>query len=427
MRARGFVVVAAASLLVLGTACELLVAHDLTAEPQDSFDAAEDTAPLEAGMEAGDGAPRCPYSTEPDLTTNGDDGNSGMGNAAVLVLRSVSFDTPSGVDLDGVCTCQFNGTLSSCDLPQNAPTGGACDADGGVDDRAADLFTQFPGGLAKRFTDQANHFTGCGQQAILIGITDYNGLANDSKVKINSIASAGILDVPAQGADGGVDPGNCGGANDGGTTHYLPRWDGTDRWAVRPDGMIAGVPSTLPINGFVRNYELVADSRAVGQLDAPLVINLFGTGNVRLNTPVILGRIRPSFGDGGIVPLDEAGAPTTPPSSFVLEGSISGRANADDLLAAAALARYDTGGTVLCTVPIYDAIKPEICGYRDISFDPSLDFVKGHTCDGLSLTFQFTAFPARIGNEHPSEDAGANPCRPDQLSCGEAAADASSP
>ena len=425
MRVRGFVVLAAASLLLLGTACELLVSHDLTAEPQDSVDAAQDAAPLEAGMETSEGGPRCPYSAEPDLTTNGDDGNPGKGNTALLVLRSVSIGAPSGVDLDGICTCQFNGALNSCDLPQNAPTGGACDADGGIDDRAADLFSQFPGGLAKRFTDQANHFTGCGQQAILLGITDYNGLANDSKVEINSIASAGILDVPAQGADGGVDPGNCT-AHDGGTTYFLPRWDGTDRWAVRPGGMVSGVPSTVPFNGFVRNYELVADSRAKGQLvDLPIVINLFGTGDVRLNSPVIVGRIRPTLADGGLAPLDEAGAPTAPVSSFVLEGSISGRANADDLLAAAALARYDTGGTVLCTVPIYDAIKPQICGYRDISFDPSLDFAKGHTCDGLSLTFQFTAYPARIGNEHPIEDAGPNPCRPDQLSCG--AADAGGP
>ena len=426
MRVRGFVVVAAASLLVLGTACELLVAHDLTAEPQESVDAAQDAQP-EAGMETSEGGPRCPYSTEPDLTMKGDDGNPGTGNTAVLVLRSVSIGTPSGVDLDGVCTCQFNGALSSCDLPENAPTGGACDADGGIDDRAADLFAQFPGGLSQRFTDQANHFTGCGQQAILIGISDYNGLANDTKVKINSIASAGILDIPAQGTDGGVDPGKCN-ERDGGTTHFLPRWDGTDRWAVRPGGKVGGVPSTVPFNGFVRDYELIADSRAVGQLkDVNVVINLFGTGDVRLNSPVILGRIRPSFADGGLVPLDDAGAPTAPPSAFVLEGSISGRANADELLAAAALARYDTGGTVLCTVPIYDVVKPQICGYRDISFDPSMDFAKGHTCDGLSLTFQFTAFPARIGNEHPIEDAGANPCRPDQLSCGDAAADAGGP
>lgn len=412
MRARRLVAVAGASALFVGTACELLVNHDVTEESAD--------AATEAGAPANDSgvAPDTSYchSVQPDLTPPTDDsGDAGTTNAVVLAVRTVTISgTPSGVDLDNTCTCQFGGK-STCVIPPNAPNGGLCDADGGVDDRASTLFSNFPGGFAQRFLDEANHFTACGQKAILLGISDYNGLRNDSSIKINSITSGGIYDPHAGGEDAGVDPGSCT-PHDGGTPTLLPQWNGTDRWSTTPGDAVGNFPAGQLVNGIVKDYTLIADSRTVGQPpDLKIVFSLFGYTNVRFSHPVVVAKVRPTYADGGVIPLNDAGDPIAPAASFILEGTIVGRANADDVLRGAALSNYSSN-MVLCTNPIFDINKPLICGYPDIGFDPANDST-GKTCDAISTSFQFVAIPALIGNDRPPDPPPANPCRPDQLSC----------
>jgi hypothetical protein len=409
MRTRRLLVAAGVLALTVGTACELLVNGDLTFQQ----------TLTEAGPNAPDASfdgSFCPYSVEPDTTAAGDDGDSGAGNIVVLAIRTINIGNPIGVDIDHLCTCQWN-VSNNCVLPKDAPMGGACDADGGIDDRVADLYGRFPSNSALDFTAAANQFTACGQRAILIGLADYNGLKDDSTVKLNVVTSLGLYDPHLSGGDDAVDASACVQRGDAGRT-YIPRWDGTDSWSVAPGNAIGPFPSTATIFGVVKNYQLVVDSRLPGQPSgASFIVNLFGATDVKVTQPIVLGAIRPTFADGGLVPVDDAGIPVSPGSSFLIFGTMIGRSKADDILRGAATAPLQPGLAV-CNVPgnFFDTHKVEVCGYRDMVLDPSQDNT-GKSCDAISTAFTFVAYPASLGTDHPPDPEGPNPCRPDQLTC----------
>ena len=415
MRARSLVLASAALALSLGTACELLINGDLSFQPY----------PDEAGPPARDASfdssfdgSFCPYSVEPDTTpAPGDDGDAGTGNVVILALRTINIGDPTGVDIDHLCTCQYNAN-NSCVPPKDAPKGGACDADGGIDDRAAQLYAGFPGITGLDFIKAANQFTRCGQRAILIGLADYNGLRNDTSVKLNVVTSPGLYNPHFGGGDDTVDASDCV-PRDGGTQTYIPRWDGTDFWSLVPGDAFGDFPSKPTVSGRVKDYQLVVDSRTAGQPSgASFVVNLFGTTDVTVTQPIVLARIRPAFTDGGIVPLDDKGNPTATTAFFVVEGTLVGRTRADDLLRGAAIAPFTPGHSVCEALDgsFLEANKVMICGYRDLMLDPTQDN-SGKSCDAISTAFQFVAYPAYLGVDHAADPPAPNPCRPAQLYC----------
>jgi hypothetical protein len=257
-----------------------------------------------------------------------------------------------GFDLDGHCTGQGEGP--SCTAPAWAT---AAQSDGLAGrDNAFGAASHEGRSLADVSTSMlVTEQMGTGEASLVIRVTNYNGLADDDQVKVEVIGAR---------------------INDGAT----PKNDGTDVW--KPAGDFVDVEeggssfkAKYFAGGYVINHVLVAKFR-----------ELRGALGMRMLGAVISARMVP-HGDG------EAWA--------LADGVFGGRAKVNAMLA---LAEFFPGVPLCKQTQQYEGVfKPFICKYADILYrapdDPPFADDPALPCDGVSLSFAFSAVPAQIGNQ----------------------------
>ena len=293
----------------------------------------------------------------------------GAGDAGVI---------PSyGFNLDGMCTCPM---AESC-KPLGSDGGGPpkhCDDEAGVDNSGGALIRQFSSSAG--FFDQGfiNTKIAEGVFGALIRVRGYNGQANDTKVELSVYVSNGTE---------GIQQGNA----------AVPKLDGNDKWTIDPVSLLGGtipdggvpVPNAYDLNAYVRDGFLVAN------LDFPLAIGA-GTGEglvtVELSGSVIVAKLEPYQG------------------AFRANGIVGGRWPTTKLLKSIAVLHdpFDYDASLCGTNGTYQALKPKICGYADITKNP-LEDGKNAPCDSVSIGFAFESTPAKFGSVFGKTDSGA-PC-----------------
>ncbi len=294
-------------------------------------------------------------------------GDGGVASAAVI-----------GYDLDNFCTCPG---LDSCKPFPEAGT--QCDLEGGVDNAAGTLIKEFSG--ATNFFDQAYINSGLVQGVFgaLFRVRNYNGQANDTKVELSIFISNGAKGV---GTDAGITP---------------PKFDGTDVWTLDPTSLLGstiGDAGPVPLvaydqNAYVSNYTLVGNIS-----DMPLTIGAAtgeGLVTIDLTGALVVAQLKPY-----------------PGGRFQATGTVAGRWESKKLLTALQVLHdpFDFDASLCGTDPVYQLLKPRICGLQDIAGNV-LDDGKNAPCDSLSIGFAFTGLPATYGAVFGKPDAAAG-CGP---------------
>ena len=302
--------------------------------------------------------------------------------AAVKVLDFGAADAgvaPTyGFNLDGVCTCPMP---ESCKPIRDAGSAAKhCDDEAGIDNSGAALIRQFSSSAG--FFDQSfiNAKIAAGVFGAIFRVRGYNGQANDTKVELSVYVSNGTE---------GVQKG----------TPAVPKLDGNDKWTLDPSSLLGGtipdggapVPNTYDLNAYVRDGLLVAN------LDFPLAIGAGdgeGLVTIELSGSVIVAKLEPYQG------------------VFRANGVIGGRWPTTKLLKSIAVLRdpFDLDASLCGNNGTYQALKPKICGYADITKNPIEDG-KNAPCDSISIGFAFESTPATYGSVFGKPDAGA-PCGP---------------
>ncbi len=333
----------------------------------------------------------------------------------IVALRTIDFSgaddagAPLGFDLDGVCTCDTDPATahqgaSACTPPGALP----CDFEGGVDNALYNPFRSAAGFLgplgngAALLGDQAE----CGRETLLLVVTDYNGKADDSLVKVGLIPSYGIR----QPHDAGEIPDSACTSTPG--PPYPAKWDGTDVWsfaegtAVRRGEILVPLISTP--DAYVTGYRLVVPPvRAV---------TLFlGTVSLEVSSPAVVATLV------GVDPSGRDVAPGAPAASFrIAEGTLGGRIGIAAFLSAIGQLRVK-GGNIVCQTPLIgDVVRNQLCASRDILSDPVRDFqppgAPPFACDAVSTAVRFAGQAARVGDSF-SPDGGKSPCDPSWPVC----------
>lgn len=289
--------------------------------------------------------------------------------------------SPSGFDLDGVCTCPGPPTCTG------TVAKGVCDLDGGADDNGGVFFAQYAMLDPAGFSDMGLS-TGvvAGSNGLLYRVKGYNGQPNDTKVTVIAYESSGIHD-----ADGGP---------------LAPTLDGKDVWSIAPNSLLGGnsvdggascegndqtcLPVFFDTNAYVSNGTLVA------HIDHPFFIGYqISRIRVQLTGSVLVARLLPS---GGGFQVDD--------------GRLSGRWSTTSFLTAAqSLNDPLQPGVGLCGSSVtYQNIKSGVCTIADVMAEPGKDNT-GVACDAFSMQVAFTAVPAHLG---PIADEGKlrTPCGP---------------
>jgi hypothetical protein len=352
-------------------------------------------------------------------------------NRYVFAFRGVDVSgktdagTVVGYDLDGVCTCDsrdtsVNAGKQTCTPPRDA--GEPCDDDGGVDNALAKGFAQFAGLAALtgvNLTDPAE--SACGKQTALLLLSDYNGEANDPVVSIGLIPSHGIREPHAN--EEFSDAGPCEDrAADG--TPWPARFDGTDVWSHRREDINVQGALTRPLNGFVRDFQLVFDGRP-SRVEQPVVLVALGGNIVTVGSPILTARLIPldengvelRVVDGNVLSTD--GTPRKAASFRLADGVLTGRVSAGDVLSALASIRIENAASkYFCTHALFPEVKKFVCGAVDSLTTPNRDFA-GDPCNALSLAFHFDAMTAKLGQEFDPTTAPDGGCAESKLDCRE--------
>jgi hypothetical protein len=344
-----------ALLLVLagsaGAGCEILagltgdrtLAPDGGAAPPDGAGPANDAG--DAGM--------CQHATVPEVPDIPDvDG----GGPIVLALHSIELSendtpqqTPIGLDLDLVCTCEGDGP--SC---QSGST--ACDGPEGRDNAAATLFHLLNTGVETFSSTYFSAQAGAGQWSVLFQISHYSKTANDPQLEVDV--------YPTRGFTG---------------TGQTPLWQGTDLWPISSDavGDASAPPATDPLYVDARAY--VADGVLVFSLpDVPIVLgSAAGELTIRLTAAVFMANLVKTNGQWSMK-----------------AGTIAGRWKQSDLFLAASTFKDSMGMPICTTDPAYLLLKGELCNGSDILSEIGSP---GSPCDALSVGLGFTADQAELG------------------------------
>lgn len=339
---RRAVIAVAASFIV---ACSILTSFDGIA-PRDAaaIDAATDGS-LPAA-EAGCARVRWPDPT-PGAADVGDVGELTSAVTQLSVLEPSGEGRTLGFDLDGLCTCPDRPAcvgvkpMEPCDLP-----------DSGIDNVADGLFRAFlsQGGslddTGLRMGIQA------GQYGIIVRITGYNGGRDDPAVNV------AVLNAIAVNGDGGV-----------------PRNDGTDEWTVDTESLLdPRFPSYFSTKAYVAGGVLVAEiPRLVIRARIPVAPSKYSLVEIVVQAAHLVGRLGARSSKGIVLE----------------EGRIAGR-----IPAAAMLAQGMRSGACRDS-GLYEALKPVVCGARDLPSDPAKDG-RDVPCDSLSVGLGFVAAPAGV-------------------------------
>jgi hypothetical protein len=273
---------------------------------------------------------------------------------------------PAGYNLDKQCTCEKPDPASPPD-PSSCVTSGsnmACDDIDGIDNATGRLVNG-PARAAKLDVgSQVTRALASGHNGLLIQVSQYNGMPNDSDITLSFYESGGPVKLLA---DGGVS-----------TDNVKPTFTTADLWSVdtasllpttSPDSYVA--ISTTP--GWVTNNILVASNlNAALRVDANLSIQMRGAA--------ITARISQENG-----------------AYFLRDAFVVGRWPTSDALRSLGQVVPPTdGGGYLCDDPVTFAyLKALICDSADISTNgPDNQMLK---CDALSVGIHFEAAPATFG------------------------------
>ena len=328
----------------------------------------------------------------------------------VFAVRTADFSgaddagTPLGYDLDGVCTCDTrpgaaHAGAASCTAPGSTP----CDYDAGVDNALYAPFRAAAGFLGDSGNGSAllGNQTECGRETLLIVLGDYNGLADDPKVRVGLLPSFGIQEPH----DAGDDPdSSCGNS---GAPPYPAKWDGTDIWTYKTGtGLGSGVtiiPAIGTSDAYVTGYRLVVPP--VGAISVFL-----GTAPVEISSPATVATLQGVDAFGNDVPSG-----TTPVGFRLRDGVLSGRVAVGALLQTIGLLVTKSSINPSDIIPVCqdvlkgEVIRKQICNGRDIQSDPAKDFqppgAAPFACDAVSTAVRFTADMAQVGDPY-LPDAG---------------------
>lgn len=353
-------------------------------------------SPPDAGSDASTVTDRCPHSLPPGVP---DVKDTDTQRSFVFSARRIdtALRAPSGqalgFDLDGMCTCDTRSPEQkpTCTLPPAPLAAGGCDEDAGIDSALLHVFED------PRLAGASSIFSAdlaCGRRTLLMVLAGYNGLRDDPDVQVGTILGDGIRE-PHDGGEAPSAPG-CGGDFADGGPLFPPKWDTSDRWAVRV-GDVAYPPTgplaTARARGWVNDYELVVDGSASMSI-------VMGPELVTISSPKMSAHLVPVDDEGRDLPLDAEGKTSAPPAAFRIENAVlAGRATAASVLAAAGRSKVGGGPEdYLCApkFPVYQQIKSVICSAVDLPALAERDF-KGDPCDALSFTIGFDGAPAGIG------------------------------
>jgi hypothetical protein len=226
----------------------------------------------------------------------------------------------------------------------------------------------------------------CGNENIIIVLSDYNGGPEDDSVNVFATPSYGIHNL-ASDASLPTDP-ECGVTRaDNPALNWPARRDGTDLWSLTDPLFVevaqgnppAGV-SVNTITGYVTKGQLVVDARGFGFL---LPVSFQGQ-IIHLSTPTLTADVHV---DGGKVYLDN--------------GIASGRISATEVLTAIQTIFSNQTGSGCNAATFTSLLLPQLCRGRDIRSTPSDDFrtdVDGGLlpCDAFSAAVGFTAIPTMV-------------------------------
>jgi hypothetical protein len=319
-----------------------------------------------------------------------------------VAMRTITFKSGIGYDLDGVCTCDGRPGSARDGAASCKGSANPCDDDGGVDSRINRVFDEYRSLIDLDEALNAATRVEEGKKGVLSVIYRYNGRANDKDVEVGLIASHGIR-VPSIHLDGAVGP-----DADPGSMNYPPVWEGRDTWSLDPKHLLDGIPA-FKATGYVSNYHLVV--RFPGQ-----AVVFFGGTPVALSSPIAVGRLVPL--DANLKPRD----PSRPPDLAagegrlfaVRDGILGGRVTVERLLAGlGTLASVDPtrdAGSHFCGDGVFSIVKKRFCDERDIASVAALDHDPTTTCDAISVAVAYEAEPALTGELYANPDLPAEDC-----------------
>ena len=374
MRGVRFIALALSTAALVVGACGIYDTSLLLPAPADSG-----SPVVEAGgpSDAGADADTCMH-VGPPAPPMKDDGTEDLdivfAGSDVRMSRSGSATIPApptGVDLDGLCTCPQR---EACTPLTNMKH---CDTDGGADDGIGTMFDTFSALAPDLFSDKALAAPGkAGNRNVLFRVKSWNGSKNDTQVTFIAYGSNGL--AVHQEVDGAA---------------ITPKNDGTDVWLIDPASLLGGggLEAGVSCEGmdsecvplFADTAAYVSNGVLVAHMDFPLA---FGAGDstlvIKLHRSLITATLTREA-DGGV---------------HVDDGQVVGRWATSALLTAmSALPDPLVLGAHLCgDAGTYVNLKQVICAQADLESDPAND---GTTkpCDALSAAIGFAAVQARLG------------------------------
>jgi hypothetical protein len=342
-------------------------------------------ADVDASSAVGADAMTCNHAEPPaaPLDVEGGVGDLDLTFAANSLDLGVRFDGGDpplvGYDLDGLCTCPDDPSCAPVD-----PDDMHCDQPGGRDTAINGVFETFAVLSGGTFDPTAySAQVQAGTNGLLVRVQNYDGSPNDTHVAVSVYLSTGTV-AP----DGGV---------------AVPRWDGTDMWALDSESVVtnAGGTSAFPVHFDVDAY--VANHVLVAKTDFPILLYAGpATGTAILDgTDMVLTATLTALDEGGYALADGMIAGRVPVARVPLgmSGVISGDA-----------------GFICPGSSEYDALKLDVCRAADLpSAVGAVDAAA--TCDALGFGIAFAAVEASMGpiatrtpSGSPCADAGPATC-----------------
>ncbi len=348
---------AAVGVLVLGSAaCALVTSYDGLEGPGVS------DASSEATVRA-DGA-GCALKHAPEKVATDDDRTSSayVGALSTLTLDKGDRSAPDvGLDLDQRCTCPDAPSCKS-QLPP------VCDADGGVDNGAADLFGSLSADPRSLSPNAAAALgLASGSFGLVFRLSGYSGRPDDSSVVFEVLNATGVV----------------GGAS--------PKFDGADSWVLDATTLDNGVSRFSSFSAWVRDGVLVAPfPKLQPKLRFPTTATTTFLVDVEINDAIVTGRVGVTAG-GGLTLTDGQIVGRVRASSWLLQFQRAGRcSDAESIL----------------------SIRALTCGRRDIAVNAARDNADA-TCDALSFAIAFGASPALVESTTAIPVETPSPCEMD--------------
>ena len=322
-------------------------------KPDAASDAPDDQQPPSDGG--------CTHALPPDPPNVADAGGS---ISFVVAASSIDFGDQQtsnpldiGFDLDMRCTCpEANGCLR-----ESWATVDGCDGPGGRDNMAgkfmSELAALFDNLGSKAWTEGLLR----GSWSLLLRLRDYNGEADDDRVRLDWYIPAEYFTFQ----DGGTDP---------------PKWDGTDEWPVRTGSLEVpanGEPWDLDKTLYHDDRAYVRDGVVVGSVSAA-TIQVNEEYQVSITGGFLTANV---VQDNGVWVLKN--------------GIVAGRWPVQGILSQVSRIKDPVFNLPICTDnPVYPQIKNQICSFVDIYSGVGTPTTP---CDAVSVGMRFETVAAKLG------------------------------